>query len=149
MTGQAGAAQPSGPARPGRPVPHITGRAAVLAIVLCAIALSLAYPVREYLAQRRQIDLLVAQRAQIAMRYQRLRQEQARLSDPVYIERLARDRLHMCLPGQTCYVVIDPADRKAKKKGAGAPPEVTPWYARIWSSVQAADGSPGRPKGTG
>jgi len=40
---------------------RLTGRAAVLAVVICAIALSLAYPVREYVNQRRQIDALVAQ----------------------------------------------------------------------------------------
>ena len=129
------------PSRPGRPRPHITGRAAVLAVVLCAIALSLAYPVREYLAQRRQIDVLLAQRAQIALRYQRLRHEQARLSDPVYIERLARDRLHMCLPTQMCYVVIDPG-AKPSAKTVAAKQAVVPWYARIWSSVQAADSGP-------
>ena len=39
---------------------RLTGRAAVLAVVICAIALSLAYPVREYVNQRRQIDALVA-----------------------------------------------------------------------------------------
>ena len=32
---------------------RLTSRAAVLAVVVCAIALSLAYPVREYIAQRR------------------------------------------------------------------------------------------------
>ena len=31
---------------------RLTGRAAVLAVVICAIALSLAYPVREYVTQR-------------------------------------------------------------------------------------------------
>ena len=40
---------------------RLTGRAAVLAVVICAIALSLAYPIREYVNQRRQIDALVAQ----------------------------------------------------------------------------------------
>ena len=39
---------------------RLTGRAAVLAVVICAIALSLAYPIREYVNQRRQIDALVA-----------------------------------------------------------------------------------------
>ena len=42
-------------ARPTR----LTGRAALLAVVICAIALSLAYPVREYIAQRQQIDQLL------------------------------------------------------------------------------------------
>ena len=41
---------------------RFTSRAAVLVVVICAIALSLAYPVREYIGQRRQIDQLEAQR---------------------------------------------------------------------------------------
>ena len=48
--------------------PRFTSRAAVLAVVMCAIALSLAYPVREYIAQRRQIDQLQAQRQQVCWR---------------------------------------------------------------------------------
>jgi len=52
-------AQPRRPPPPERP--RFTSRAAVLAVVVCAIALSLAYPVREYIAQRRQIDQLQAQ----------------------------------------------------------------------------------------
>ena len=44
----------------GRAVHRLTGRAALLAVVICAIALSLAYPVREYIAQRQQIDQLLA-----------------------------------------------------------------------------------------
>jgi len=47
---------------PGGDRVRLTSRAAVLAVVVCAIALSLAYPVREYIAQRRQIDQLQAER---------------------------------------------------------------------------------------
>ncbi|MGW2200146.1 hypothetical protein ACWCSH_48505, partial [Streptosporangium sp. NPDC001682] len=43
--------------------PQLTGRAAVLAIVVCAIAMSLAYPIREYVAQRRQIAQLEQEKA--------------------------------------------------------------------------------------
>ena len=126
--------------RPGAARPHFTPRAAVLAVVLCAIALSLAYPVREYLAQRRQIDQLLAQRSQIAAHLRHLQQDQARLSSPAYIERLARDRLHMCLPTQMCYVIIGPAPRSANSEAARQ--AAIPWYDRLWSSVQTADVPP-------
>ncbi len=116
--------------------PRFTSRAAVLAVVFCAIALSLAYPVREYIAQRRQIDQLQAQSAATAAELGRLRAEAARLNDPSYIEQQARDRLHWCLPGQTCYVIIggQPAGR-----AAAAATAVTPWYERLWHSVRQAD----------
>src|SRR6202041_3564404 len=85
---------------------RLTGRAAVLAVVICAIALSLAYPVREYIAQRRQIDQLQAQSQATTAELGRLRAEALRLGDPAYIEQQAQDRLHMCLPGANCYVII-------------------------------------------
>ena len=68
--------------------------------MICAIALSLAYPVREYIAQRRQIDQLEAQNRATRPSWPGCRPRQQRLSDPAYIEQQARDRLHMCMPGR-------------------------------------------------
>jgi cell division protein FtsB len=110
-------------------------RAAVLAVVFCAIALSLAYPVREYIAQRRQIDQLAAQRQVIAGQLQQLKREQRRLRDPAYVEQLARDRLHLCMAGETCYVVIGLHPR-ARGRAIAA---TVPWYERLWQSVSTAD----------
>ncbi len=118
----------------------------MLAIVLCAIALSLAYPVREYIAQRRQIDQLRAQSAQIREQRQRLDAERRLLHGPAYIEQQARDRLHMCLPTQTCYVIIG---RSGKPKSVAARAGVAgvPWYAKLWSSVREANVPSGRTEG--
>jgi cell division protein FtsB len=128
-----------------RPLPadraRFTSRAAVLAVVICAIALSLAYPVREYIAQSRQIDQLQAQRQMMLSQLASLGREQRHLNDPAYVEQLARDRLHFCMTGQTCYVIIGgAAPGSASAQAAG-----TPWYGRLWHSVQEADRSrPGR-----
>ena len=84
---------------------RLTGRAAVLAVVICAIALSLAYPVREYVTQRKQIDALVAQQQVMLDQVKSLQQQQARLNSPAYIEQLARQELDMCFPRTTCYIV--------------------------------------------
>ncbi len=141
MTEPAGSSPRTGSSRP-----HFTGRAAILAVVLCAIALSLAYPVREYIAQRRQIDQLDARRERLALHLKQLRQQQKRLHDPAYIEREARDRLHMCFPHQKCYIIIEPALKT--KRGTGSRADRVPWYARLWKSVQQANQQvPSRPKG--
>src|ERR1700757_5059701 len=84
---------------------RLTGRAAVLAVVICAIALSLAYPIREYVNQRRQIDALVAQQQSMLTQVKSLQAQQAKLSSPAYIEQLARQELNMCYPGTRCYIV--------------------------------------------
>ena len=128
-------------AQPRRPPPsdraRFTSRAAVLAVVVCAIALSLAYPVREYIAQRRQIDQLQAQSQATTAELARLRAEALRLNDPAYIEQQAQDRLHMCLPGSNCYVIIGGQAASAAPPGAAA--AGTPWYERLWHSVRQAD----------
>jgi cell division protein FtsL len=118
--------------------PKFTSRAAVLAIVLCAIALSLAYPVREYIAERRQIDQLVAQNAQLAIAVRKDKAEQRALASNSYVEQEARDKLHMCFPDETCYVVVTPADRHGSTAAAQS---ASPWYGRLWDSVREA----GRP----
>ena len=115
--------------------PHFTGRVAILAMVLCAIALSLAYPVREYIAERRQVDQLLVQGQQIAYQLRRLRSQQGQLTTPAYIEQQARDRLHMCLPTEICYVIIGDSGPAATKARTAA----VPWYAKLWSSIQRAD----------
>lgn len=130
--------EPASGARQPRPArPHFTGRAAILAVVFCAIALSLAYPVREYIAERRQIDQLEAQRQQIGLQVKQLQSEQQQLTSPTYIEQQARDRLHMCLPPQKCYEII-PAKTSVAATVAARRAGM-PWYARLWSSVQQAD----------
>jgi cell division protein FtsL len=142
MTGSAGG---RGRPDPGLQPPQsarsrLTSRAAVLAVVLCAIALSLAYPVREYIAQRRQIDQLEAQRQAIGLKLSQLQQEQKRLSGNAYVEQQAQDRLHMCLPKHKCYVIINPP--RPAVKAPARPVPGTPWYERVWSSVQQADKAP-------
>jgi cell division protein FtsB len=126
----------AGPRAPDRA--RLTSRAAVLAVVLCAIAMSLAYPVREYIGQRRQIDQLEVQQQAIAAQLSRLQREHKQLTSNAYVEQQARDRLHMCLPDQQCYVIINPKPPPARAAAAAHAPG-TPWYERLWHSVQQAD----------
>jgi cell division protein FtsL len=124
---------------------RLTGRAAVLAVVICAIALSLAYPVREYITQRQQIDSLVAQQRVMQNQVKSLQAQQARLSEPAYIEQLARQELDMCFPGTQCYIVEGGPSAVAAAPSPKREP--APWYDRLWRSVQQADANPAsRPK---
>jgi cell division protein FtsL len=116
---------------------RLTSRAAVLAVVICAIALSLAYPVREYLAQRQQIDQLVGQQQTMLTQVKNLQAEQGKLSERSYIEQLARQELDMCFPGAQCYIV---EGGHSPISGTPAPrQEPAPWYAKLWRSVEQAD----------
>jgi len=122
---------------------RLTGRAAVLAVVICAIVLSLAYPVREYVTQRRQIDSLVAQQQAMLAQVKSLQAQQARLSSPSYIEQLARQELDMCFPGTQCYIVEGSQPQAGTAQSAKQGP--APWYDKLWRSVQQADANPTSP----
>ncbi|MGH3192123.1 MAG: FtsB family cell division protein [Streptosporangiaceae bacterium] len=116
---------------------RLTGRVAILAVVICAIALSLAYPVREYVAQRRQIDQLVAEQQATLAQVKSLQAEQVRLSGRSYIEQLARQDLDMCFPGTQCYVIEggpSPTGTAVTQRSGPAA-----WYDKLWQSVQQAN----------
>jgi cell division protein FtsL len=134
-------ARPSGPSSPSSPT-RLTGRAALLAVVICAIALSLAYPVREYLGQRRQIDQLVSSQQALSAQVKSLQAEHQRLQDPAYIEQQARDQLHMCLPAEKCYVIVGNSPPPGSTPQQA--PAAAPWYSRLWGSVKRADQTPSR-----
>jgi hypothetical protein len=106
---------------------------------MCAIALSLAYPVREYVAQRNQISQLQKREAAARREVQELTRKKARLGDPEYIKREARRRLHFCDPGEQCYVVLDGQGGVAAEEQETGPVRTPPWYETLWKSVEAAD----------
>jgi cell division protein FtsB len=121
---------------------RLTGRAALLAVVICAIALSLAYPVREYIAQRQQIDQLLAQQQTLSAQVHALQQQDVKLSQTWYIEQQAEDQLHMCFPSEHCYQVISGETAKPAAKPTQA--QTDPWYAKLWQTVQQADAQPAK-----
>ena len=130
---------------PSAPVPRttrLTSRAAVLAVVICAVVLSLAYPVREYLAQRQQIDQLVAQQQTMLTQVKNLQAQQAKLSERSYIEQLARQELDMCFPGTQCYVIE--GSHPLINGTTPLRPGPEPWYAKLWQSVEQANASPAK-----
>jgi len=121
---------------------RLTGRAALLAVVICAIALSLAYPVREYIAQRQQIDQLVAQQQVMSAQVKALQEENTKLGQTWYIVQQAQDQLHMCFPHEQCYEVV--SGQSARTTTAKPHVVADPWYAKLWQSVQRSDAQPGR-----
>ena len=121
---------------------RLTGRAAVLAVVICAIALSLAYPVREYIAQRQQIDQLLAQQQTLSQQVQALQQQDTKLSQTWYIEQQARDQLHMCFPDEQCYEVI--SGQPPRSPASSTQSSSDPWYEKLLQSVKHADAQPGK-----
>jgi cell division protein FtsB len=128
----------------------LTGRAALLALVLCALVVALAYPTRQYIAQRSAISDQRRQARQAEQRVEQLREEKARWQDPDYVRAQARAHLHFVMPGETGYSVAGSpqdggsADARSSADEAAAD---RPWYHNLWDGLDnadAADASAGR-----
>ncbi|MCW7943300.1 acyl-phosphate glycerol 3-phosphate acyltransferase [Streptomyces hygroscopicus] len=118
---------------------RLTGRAALLALVLCTLVVALAYPMRQYVSQRAQVADLERQQEQARRRVEQLRDLKARWQDDAYAEQQIRQRLHYVMPGETGYIVIDPhAARPSPLERTAA---ARPWYANVWDGVDKADQS--------
>ncbi|MFF5479233.1 septum formation initiator family protein [Streptomyces sp. NPDC012935] len=118
---------------------RLTGRAALLALVVCSMVVALAYPIRQYVSQRAEIADMQRQKEEAAQRVEQLRDVKARWQDDAYAEQQIRLRLHYVMPGETGYVVIDPDAAKQSRAELGAADR--PWYANIWDGVDKADAS--------
>ena len=80
---------------------RLTGRAVVLILVAAALVMSLAFPIREYLAQRAAIAAAEQRAAMLEERVEGLQGQVDRWRDDDFVEQQARERLHYVMPGET------------------------------------------------
>ena len=108
----------------------------MLALVVCAVVLSVAVPLRNYLAQRGALGDTVQQQEKLREEVDGLEERKAQLSDPAQVEVEARKRLRYVKPGETPYVVPLPSQTPAPPPAdvPRAAPEDR-WYGELWSSL--------------
>jgi cell division protein FtsB len=123
--------------------PLFTGRAVLLAGLILLLALTLAGPMRGYLAGRAEITRLAAEGRALDQRAQALTVQLHQESSPAFQERQARARLTYVLPGDRLVMVVDgkavPGDAAASS-AAAATRAKPPWYQGLLESVSVADG---------
>ncbi|HSL08351.1 MAG TPA: septum formation initiator family protein [Pseudonocardiaceae bacterium] len=112
-------------------------RAAMLAGVVCVLALSVAVPLRNYVGQRSELAAVYEQQQVMADKVAELERRRALLADPQHLEAQARERLRYVRPGEVPYVVqLPPGGTAAGVAGTGsavAPRQL--WYAELWKSI--------------
>lgn len=131
----------------------MTGRAAVLVVVLAVLAVSYASSLRAYLQQRAHIGDLKVQIEERRDGIADLQREKERWSDPAFVAAQARERFGYVRPGETAYVVLDEDGEPLEPEAELADPsdvdpeEPTAVYEDLWESVQLAGSppAPGRP----
>lgn len=127
---------------------RLTGRAAILVLVLAVLAVSYASSLRAYLQQRSQIEHLQAQIAERKVAIDDLQREKTRWEDPSYVAQQARERFGYVARGETPYVVVDeqgqPLDASAELADPTTveDPDVRTWYRDAWDSMRIAGNPP-------
>lgn len=114
-----------------------TRRAAVAAIVVCALAFTVAVPLRTYLSQRSDMSEQEQRQQKLEDDVADLKERKAELADPAQVEAEARRRLRYVMPGETPYMVQLPEDEQEAEQPPPGPEQVPgdAWYQRLWDSA--------------
>ena len=122
---------------------RLTGRAAILVLVLAGLAITYASSVKAYLQQRDKIDALEATIAERESSIGDIQDEMDRRRDPAFEEREAR-KLGYVWPGETPFTVVDEDGRPLTDAEIGEQEDVPAWYDGVWASVELAGDPPTR-----
>jgi len=113
-------------------------------LVLLVLVISYASSLRAWLAQRDEIAVARAERAQTQEQVAALEEAKERWKDPAYVTQLVRSRLGYVLPGEVGYRVLGtdgrPIGSDVTLDEPVTEPEAPPsdWYSAVWGSVQEA-----------
>ena len=117
------------------PTSRLARQLAVLGIVLCAVALTVAFPLRGYLEQRSAQAAAVAEQADLQAQRTGLEAQVAALQDPDHIRTEARRRLQYVSPGDTVFTVHAPGEPVVPASAPAVAPPSQSWYSGLWETV--------------
>jgi len=122
------------------------GKAIILAMVVCALALTLSVPMRTYFSQRSEATALAQERRELEADLAHLRDRRAQQQDPAFIRAEAKDRLRLVMPGETPYIVQVPGiEAPPRPSGPTQSKTPDPWYTDLWHTI--AEPPPAEPAG--
>jgi cell division protein FtsB len=113
--------------------------------IIVMLAVTLVPTVRSLIEQRAETTALEAKVAVQEQTVAALQREAELWKDPAYIEVQARERLKFVRVGDRAYTVIgaekDEQDNQVERPVVAAPManESSPWYGKVWQSIQIAD----------
>ncbi|NDK31058.1 FtsB family cell division protein [Nesterenkonia haasae] len=113
-----------------------SGRMIMLTIVTLVVISFLVPTVRTYMQQRAEINELAGQISEEQQRQEELYSELARWDDPQFVQRQARERINLMVPGERRYHVIgDLEDQEIQTDSADDSTEDQDWTDDLWESV--------------
>ena len=102
---------------------HLTPAGAALILTVIILLFALTVPVRSLMQQRSDVARLQHEEQLLKQQNGALRLQVARLHDPAYLERIARECLGMTRPGEISFVVVPkgPSNTGDGPNGTGSP----------------------------
>nr|WP_275889421.1 septum formation initiator family protein [Nakamurella flavida] len=113
-----------------------------MGIVLCAVALTVAFPLRGYLEQRSVQAAAAAEQVELQAQKADLEAQVAALQDPDHIRTEARRRLQYVSPGDTVFTVHAPGAPVVIDAPVTAAPPPQSWYSGLWETVTEPAAAP-------
>jgi cell division protein FtsB len=113
-----------------------SGRMIVLTIVTLVVISFLVPTVRTYMQQRAELSALSAEITEEQQRQEELYSELARWDDPQFVQRQARERINLMVPGERRYHVIGDLDTvEIHTDSAEGATDDADWADDLWESV--------------
>lgn len=151
-----GASRPGGPSRPASaarprtasadaPSPSTAWvRGTIILGIIVMLAVTLVPTVRSLIQQRSETAALEARVAEQKQTVEQLQREAELWKDPAYIEVQARKRLKFVRVGDRAYTVVGAEKDAAPEEdrpvvAAPMANDSSPWYGKLWQSIQIAD----------
>ncbi|WP_297006007.1 septum formation initiator family protein [uncultured Corynebacterium sp.] len=111
----------------------------ITVLVLVAVIISVATPLRNYFEQRAEIAEVNARIDSQEAEKQALTGEIAKYGSETYLREQARTRLGLVEPGETAWRLLDPGIGSGADYVPGeateAPEPDSPWYSQLWGSI--------------
>lgn len=109
---------------------------ALLIIVLIAVLVAVAAPLRNFYEGRNEIARAQANIEYLERRQADLEREIAKYEDPEYLNEVARRRLGVMEPGESAWRVIDPRMTHGTTITSDETPDDRGWAAFLWDSLR-------------
>ncbi len=144
--GQPGGRSDRGAGTVAAPRPRLTGRAAVLVLVVAALMVSYASSLRAYLEQRHHIAQLQDSIASSQKEISSLQREKERWADDAYVISQARARFAFGFPGEIGYQVLgtdgQPLDHQDSLSSPQKRDDGPEWWQSTLTSITTAGNPP-------
>lgn len=111
----------------------------IVIIFQIILIVSLVRGIQLSLKSKVRIQTLVATKEKLEAEQKKLADQQAYVQTPYYLEKVARDELHLAKPGETVVIVPDSVETQNKEQGISNVEKEKPNWQKWWGVLTGSD----------